>query len=521
MNWKNSRLRPLWAALSGALLWTAFPPLDWGWAAWLALTPLYFAVRGAAPRAAARLSYGAGAVYWVGTLYWLHPVTIPGWLLLALYSALYFIPFGMFLARATARPAGTIRNLGLMLGGALVWAGGEQLRSALFTGWPWNPLAVSQHANLGVLQGVAWGGPPFVSALIVWANLGFSTAWERWRGAAFRGGATRVHAEMAAVVLAVGAASFGGWAALRRLPPPDRAVRVALIQPAISQYRKWTPEFVDHIYGRLENLSRAALRAGAPDLLVWPETAVPEEVRTAERPYALVRALTTEHGVPLLLGSLDLELRDGGREHWFNSAALIGGDGLLTKVYDKQHRVLFGEYMPLEDRLPFMKSLSPVGMSISSGTNQTLFTLPGRDLTFAAPICFEDVIRPVMRAFARRGAQLFVNLTNDAWYDGTAGAAQHFNNSLPRAIETRRPLVRCANSGITGWIDARGAVRARLPNTGPDGRPAAGFQTLEITYRATPPVTLYARLGDVFGWGAALIGAGWLAALEHRARRVI
>ncbi|MBU4460330.1 MAG: apolipoprotein N-acyltransferase [Verrucomicrobia bacterium] len=499
------------AALSGGLMFAAFPPLEWSACAWVALIPLFWAVRGLDPRHAVRPAFVAGAVFWLPSLFWVGCVTWAGWAILSLYCALYTIPPAMVFAwlqsgRVRAWPAS---RLLLLVASAAAWVGWEHLRGVLFTGFAWNFIGVSQHANPLFAQHAEWGGAAAVSALVVWVNAAGVLVLE---GFAVRGGLRQTRPEVAFGFLVMTAAAFGGWRMLARLPEPDGAVRLGLVQPAIPQYEKWTEEFWDAMYGRLGVLSRAALHA-RPDLVVWPETAVPDNLRDNEGVLALVAGIVS-NGVPLLAGGIDTSRTDDGELLSFNTSYLIGPGPAIRDTYDKQHLVLFGEFVPFARWLPALRRLTPIEYDVSPGRRSTVFRLARPGTAFSAMICFEDTIASMARRFVRDGARFLIVQTNDAWFDGTWGPRQHMIQSVFRAIETRTPLVRCGNSGVTCWIDPAGRIggaggerTGSLPVMGSDGRPASGFLTVEVPFHSTAPAepTFFLRHGPVFGWAMALL----------------
>ncbi len=498
------------AALSGGLLFAAFPPLEWAACVWIALIPLFAAVRGLSPRRAAGPAFLSGAVFWLPSIVWVGCVTWAGWAILALYCALYTIPPAVVFAwlqseRVRAWPASRMLFL---VGTTAAWTGWEHLRGVWFSGFAWNFIGVSQYANLMIAQHAEWGGAAAVSALVVWVNAAGALMLENL---ATRGGLRRSRPEVALGFLVVTAAAFGGWRMLARLPEPDGAVRFGLVQPAIPQYEKWTLEFWDSMYGRLDTLSRAALHA-RPDIIVWPETAVPEDLRRSERIVAMVAGIVS-NGVPLLAGGIDSERTDAGELLSYNTSFLIGPGPGIWETYDKQHLVLFGEYVPFAKWLPWLRRLTPIEYDVSPGRKTTVFRLREPAVPFSVMICFEDTLAPMARRFVRAGARLVVVQTNDAWFDGTWGPRQHMIQSVFRAIESRVPVVRCANSGFTCWIAPTGRVGGEggertgsLPLTGTDGRPASGFLTAEVPVRTDgAPSTFFLRHGPVFGWAMAVL----------------
>lgn len=513
------------AAASGLLLATAFPPLEWGWAAWIALVPLLAAVRGGGVRAAARLGFLAGAAFWLPSIFWLTRVTVVGWALLSLYCALYTVPFAVcaaWLTRPGAEEAPAWRLRALLILTA-AWTGFEFLRSVLFTGFAWNPLAVSQYRNLMLIQHAEWGGTAAVSALVAWVNVTAALALLGF--ARRRAGAVRFQPEVSLGLLVVVLAAFGGWRLLARVPEPDARARLALVQPAVPQYAKWDEAFVDRLYADLRTLSVAAAR-GDPDLLVWPETAVPDELRASDAACDVVRAATS-NGVTLLAGAIDGERTDAGEALYYNTSFLLAPGLRILDKYDKQHLVIFGEYVPLARWLPFLKTFTPIVYYITPGRVPTVFRTERPPGAFSVMICFEDTVAALARDFVRRGARMLITQTNDAWFDPSSGSRQHMLHCVFRCVENRVPVARCSNSGVTCWIDATGRIGGdkgesggSLPTGRSDGAAPQGFLAAEVPYRATPgPATFYTRHGDVFGWAMAAAALLSLAAALWPARR--
>ncbi|MDZ4199540.1 MAG: apolipoprotein N-acyltransferase [Kiritimatiellia bacterium] len=497
---RNRRLfRIFGALLSGALLFAAFPPLEWSALAWIAWVPLVFSVRNRGAREAARLGILAGLVFWMCSIHWLTRVTAAGWFGLTLYSSLYFVPFCVFVAGWTRKMGMTspVACLGLVLGGTFVWTGSESLRYVLFTGFPWNAAGVSQYANIPLIQIASVGGVFAVTAMILLANLGTVCLLAQLRSER----KTAMSVFSLTLLAVVGVSLFGMQSARRRLPPDDQ-VRIALIQPAISQYEKWTPAFMRLIYDRLRTLSETALRAGRPDLLVWPETAVPESIMLGGESYELVRDLSAK-GTPMLVGSVETALGRNGVPGYFNRSLLLGPDVSVLGYYDKQHLVLYGEYVPFSEQFPILRSLTPMESDVTAGAGPVALQLPGKSLLFSVLICFEDAIPRLGRTAARAGARMLINQTNDAWFDVSSASRQHWAQAVFRCVETRLPMARCGNTGLTGWIDeigrpggsgARGS--GLLPHVSPEGEMLSGFLTVEIPYRASAPrLPFYVRQG--------------------------
>lgn len=530
------------ALSSGLLLAASFPPLEWSNAAWVALVPLLLVVRFATVRASLVAGFVGGAVFWLLTLAWLTHVTVAGWIVLALYSALYIAAFcglaGWCMRRVgTGRPA---RNAGLLLALPVLWVGLELLRSVLCTGFPWNLLGVCQYRNIAIIQVAECGGVYAVSALVVLVNAGLTLTLLRYvhafrarrnyfealrrKAAGNRAGAeparpsapmhVRGHLEML-VALGIVLASFvWGLRAQRRRLPHAPNFDVVAVQPNIPREEKWTEDMTRTIHDRLRHWSRL-LQGLGPDLIVWPETALPDCVRLSAGSHELVRNLVQD-GTPILAGSMDM-LECEGREEWYNSAFLFDTNGCIAAKYDKQHLVMFGEYVPLEPLFPFLRALTPVNGSFVPGTESTVFRLG--DVAFSALICFEDALPWLARRFVRAGARLLVNQTNDAWFDVSAASRQHMTHCVFRCVENRVPAIRAANTGVTCAIDRTGRIRRVLTDESGNVRVGGAILLRVAVPGPEYELTFYARYGDVFA-GACLVAVaglcGWILVLTRR-----
>lgn len=498
---KFSRLRA-WlpefaAALTGALLSASFAPLQSSESAWIALAPLLIACRFVdGRREVFRLGFLAGTVFWITSIWWISRVTYAGWLGLAFYCSLYIAVFalaaGLWLRRFGHERLGA--NIGFMFFAACAWAGLELMRSTFATGFAWNPLGVSQYKNVAILQGAAWGGVYVVSALIVWVNAGLALTIMRYIK---RGGlwGRRPHIELMLAFLILALAFFGGARRARAQKPGSVTLRVALIQTGIPQDDKWDTNTITTIYQRLGDLTSTALRTGPLDLIVWPETALPDDVRYSEASYNVVYNLAT-NGVPILVGTMDTQWPEDGMAVYFNSSFLFDSEGIVQGTYNKRHLVPFGEYVPLRRALPFLTAMTPIEESFSAGDTSTVFRLDN-GAAFSVLICFEDTIAGLARDSVRGGARLLINQTNDAWFDPSSASRQHMAQCVLRVIETGVPAVRVANTGVSCYINQRGLVESELS----DGSASAafpGFKTVEIRLPSDDfQPTFYVRHGEV------------------------
>lgn len=492
---------------SFVLLNLSFPPYvraD-GFPVWVALVPMLVAARIEGYRRLALtswlLGWGAGAI----SVFWLRHVSPAALLALGLYLSFYppvFLVGWKFLDRRLGLPAA--------LSVPILWVPLEYVRSFLLSGFPWFYLGHSLYRNLPLIQVADLVGAYGVSALVAAVNGvgadalrlvlplagGVEAPKRGWRNVAF---------SALGVALALILTAGYGYLRLQQVSVTD-GPRVALIQGNIPQSLKFTGSDKE-IFETHRRLSLASL-AQKPDLVIWPETMLPglyhsglNRFITAEQNFALedrVKSLLGELGRPLLAG---VRSAVGYRESFrqANSAILLLPDGQVAAKYDKVHLVVFGEYVPLLRYFPFFKSFVPYELGLQAGTSQTVFTLPwpGQPFRFGVLVCYEDTLPYLARGLAREGVDCLVNITNDGWFKDSPELDQHVIASVFRAVETRKPVVRAANTGITSIISPRGEEVARLrdPATGRD-REVAGYLVHPVPLPPASGPTVYVRWGD-------------------------
>ncbi|WP_076533552.1 apolipoprotein N-acyltransferase [Roseovarius nanhaiticus] len=467
-------------------------------AAFAGLYGLY--IRAATWRRAAWLGLAGGAGYFALALSWIvEPFLIDiarhGWMapFALLLSAVGFALFWA-LAQGVARalmPGG----VGWMRGAALVWIASltlcEALRGWLLTGFPW---AQPGHAliDTAMLGWSAVGGALPLTALVLGAAVAL---WHVARGRRL-----------------MGAAALAGFAALYAVAPMlDRAPAPAadapiirIVQPNVPQEQKWDPAYMGFHYDRQMDLTAAP---GTPDLIVWPETALPVLLNRAEETLRDIAAAA--RGVPMVLG---VQRADGAR--YYNSMILTDGAGRQTALYDKHHLVPFGEYMPLGDlaaRFGLRGLAQQYGNGYSAGPGPQMMDLGA--LGRAVPlICYEGVFaRDVAGAPGR--ADMLLLLTNDAWFGEVSGPYQHLAQARLRSAEQGLPMIRAANTGVSAMIDAAGQITAQI------SLGEAGY--IDAALPPPAPPTPYARTGD---WPALLLLALMAivpAALQRRKNRTL
>jgi apolipoprotein N-acyltransferase len=540
-----------WAAagLSAGLLELPFPlagPMP-PWRsvfAWFGLVPLIWAIL-SIPQSGQRhplrraflIAYLCGFLWYLGNCYWIRdtmshygdmPPLAPTLLLIgfSLVLGLYFGLFGLGLA-LVRRATGSTR---LALAFApFLWTGLE-LAAARITSVPWDQLGYSQVDN-GIMTPLApWTGVYGISFVLVAANAFLAEGWIAKRPQLW----TRSRSEwlkldlLAGVWMLIWFLGLGGIEVMPRAAPTTATA--VLIQPNldVGSANNWQgPEWDRHIaeFTRLAGEQCKTYIAGIPqngaptgeiicppypthpDLVAWPESPAPyfgDDPRFREA----MQSIAAVAHAPMIVGGIGMELsnQDQGKDqNWndYNSAFIVGVDGERVGRYDKIHLVPFGEYIPFQNLLTFAHKLTGRVGLFTRGTERNAFLLPtqsGGSHRYGVFICYEAVFADEVRQFARHGAEVFVNISDDGWYGDTSAPWQHLNMARMRAIENRRWLLRDTNSGITAVIDPYGRVRQSIPRHQTDALPA------EFAFRND--ITFYTAHGDVFAWLCAVLSLG-------------
>lgn len=495
------------AALSGVCLTAAFPPFDVKFIALPALTPLMILCWFASPRQAFWLGALTGIVAWFPSIWWLAHVTWAGMIGVGLYCALYTAAFACAAALSLRLPRmrGRLWSFGPLLAWPAMWVAFEFLRGTLLTGFPWNPLGNALYRNLFVAQAAELGGVYLLSYLPALTSAGLAITAVRFFND--RRKASRVpHFELWLSVIILALVFHAGRYRFKQFQSRSANITIAAVQPNIPQSLKWNDSFGPIIYDRLETGMRMAMAKGKPDLIIWPETALPDYVLYNRGSFDFVTNFLAE-ATPLLVGSLHYTMKDEQACHYNSSFLFLPGQEGEPERYDKRHLVLFGEYVPFEKYCRLLRWFTPIEGNITPGERDTIFWLPGTRQFFAALICFEDVFPAIARRMVLSGARMLVNQTNDAWFDPSPASMQHMAHSVIRAIENRVPVARSANSGITCVIDRTGQVLGSIPKAATNDAPAdCLFQGLFVP-DAGMQLSFYTRYGDWFAWLCVILSA--------------
>ena len=507
---------PLWGLLAGVLcvvFWVlSIPPFEFAEAAYIAFLPLIlWLYTQPSRRLCVAVAMGTGWVAWFAILIWLRHVTFFGTVGLSAILAGIFTLWVLlvhWLLPLVANRSFLIRALAFA-GMAGAWVVLEWSRTWFLWGFPWAPLSLSQWERPVVLQIAAWTGAYGLSFLLIYFNFCVAQTlrnrvvikkrklWSGWFS-------LDLYVAMALLGLCI-------FVFLKTLPQRGSDVTLftaAVVQPYIAPELKWDEA---REVENLEILERQTQFVASleSDLVLWPEAATPWPVMGYSHMQQRVEALVDDIDKPILMGNLAV---DRETELWYNGTFLVEPEAGLSDVfYVKRELVPFGEFVP--SYLSFIQKVVPVGGSFVPGTEPGLIemTFGENTVKIGSLVCYEDVFPSLARESAQAGAQVFFVATNNAWYGEEGGAPQHAAHSVLRAVENRRPVMRCGNGGWSGWIDCFGTIRDVLYDEhGSVYFRGGGTYTVVHYQEWMPQQSFYTRHGD---WFVALSGGFVLAAL--------
>ncbi|HUO77005.1 MAG TPA: apolipoprotein N-acyltransferase [Thermodesulfovibrionales bacterium] len=486
------------AAISGLLLFASFPTIDLFPLAWIALVPLMLSLWDKGPRAAFFSGLLTGTLYFFGTLYWIyHSITYYGSvpfiisvvlvLLLSLYLGLYVGLFALVFSlkiRHTRLPA--------LILAPVFWVTLEFIRSYALTGFPWASIGYSQYRFLYGIQYADITGVYGVSFLVLAVNSAIADFFilKRRRAEMPLYSVSYTFISYAVFfLLLLTLFPYSYWRIHQQRP--GNPVRVSIIQGNIEQDKKWQPGYQDEVMRIYKELTTKAT-ASTPSLVIWPETSVPfyfgyDTARSRD----LVEFQRRINSY-LLFGSVMVKSPPAKRQpvQLTNSAVLLDPEGNISYVYDKIHLVPFGEYVPLRSIFFFLDKLV-AGIGDYEPGNRVIKANTGIG-SFGTFICYEIIFPGLVRKCFSKDGDFMVTITNDAWFGRTSGPFQHFSMAVFRAIENRKPVLRAANTGISGYIDSNGKV---LMSTSLFERRE---ETVEMTTDSSR--SFYSKYGDIFSY---------------------
>jgi apolipoprotein N-acyltransferase len=520
----SALFRPLLAVISGIILALAFTPYELSLLSWVAFIPLLYAIERCGPLKVFAIAWLQELVFcitsgsWVfSTLHEYARLSVARSLIEFTILCLMLAVFGA-LATAIAKVVSKRLSVPMVLTFPIAWTAGEWMRTKLPFSFPWNLLGYAAYRDIHLIQFAEFSGVYGISALIIFVNVGI---YEFLFGAGTV--AARRGILVSSIAILIVALLFGAMRVAQiDSAPAAGSLRVALISGGLPPARVHTS------ISRAESFdlyrSNTQLTLGLhPDLVVWPECAAMYIFQPDGR-YSIIMAedaayrrslveLARNSDTPILFGSLAFR-QAHGKVTMLNRAYLLSPTGEVAGYYDKIKLVPFGEYLPMQGLLASHMTTITNVRNLEGGDVDSLFKVGAVKL--AVRICYESVFPDLTRRAIEAGADILVNITNDAWY-GKIGAEQALAMTAMRAVETKRPVIRVANQGFSAVISPVGRIEICSPFSIPAGVVrSVGWSSGQ---------TIYVRVGDIFAQSCVgltlaglLLGAliGLLAPSPHK-----
>lgn len=505
----------LWTIVSGVLLGFSFPNFSFWFLAYFFLVPLFFISERYNYKITFLSGVIAGLIGYTIILYWIYPTVVEntnsvvqGFIsifLLACYLSLYlaiFLVLHKFIFFLLHIPI-----LSPIVSSAL-WVSLEYLRTHLFTGFPWAVIGYSQWNNLVVSQISDLTGVYGVSFFVVCVNITIYQLLKNVRALKKASAETastekiiedtvglRKH-EVPNIILIFFVLIYG---IVKLFSEPghysaDTAashnyLKIAVIQPNIDQYKKWDKNYYIEVTKKIKALVIHTAKSFGPEVILWPETAVPD-ITTSPQIHSWLKDAVVESSRFNLVGGF---FQKEGKV--YNSAFLLSPAGEMRYIHKKTHLVPFGEFVPFRKFLePYFEVFNFMG-DLKRGTGYT--TMSVNDKRFSALICSENLFPDIVRRFVRNGAKAVVVITNDAWFGRTSAAFQHFTFNVFRAIENRRFVVQSANTGVSGVVSPSGKIL----------KATEIFKDAHFSFDVSlmSEKTFYTEFGDIFANGCFML----------------
>jgi len=486
MNFFKKYQNLLLSVLTGLLAVLAFPKADLFFLAWVAFIPLIHVVLKENLKKSLLYGFVSGFVFSALGLYWLVPMlhfNLGSYFQAFLASGLLWIYLALYWA-AWATLVNLVKHFSpkkyitplVVISAPVIWVLLEYVRTYFLTGFPWMLLGYSQYKFLEVIQIAEIAGVYGVSFLLILLNVLFYFWAVKSNGRKFL---------YAAIAVLAAVCVFGFFRVEKFKFYGEQIFKAAVIQPNVDQYKKWDDNYKNEILAGLKSLSAEA--AGLkPDLIVWPEAVLPNMDKQS---FDAVKASQIS-GAMNILSSVYIQPR-GMLSNWadaYNAVFILDKNNNIVFVHEKNHLVPFGEFVPFRKYLErYFGVLNNFG-DISRGIDAEVFT--NGTLYVGSLICSENFFPDIARRFVLNGARVLTNHTNDAWFFDTAAPHQHFIMNIFRAVETRKPVIVSANSGVSGVIESSGRIIQRTPVS----------KTLVFSeeFLQNQYLSFYARHGDVF-----------------------
>ncbi|MEA1986263.1 MAG: apolipoprotein N-acyltransferase, partial [Candidatus Marinimicrobia bacterium] len=375
-----------------------------------------------------------------------------------------------------------------------LWTSVEFIRSFGVFAFPWNSLGNSQISNLPFLQIADIGGIYLITFIIFFVNILLYKSI-----ISVKNNSTKYKKYIFAIILLLAIPFIYGTIILNTDFKISEDITFRIIQPNYGSNEKWEIKNRKDVFHNLLTLS---MKKGVDsiDVIVWPESATPVHIRTSKYRTELER-LVQNTGKILITGSPDYHF-ENGEAIFSNSIFCFEKNSGIVSRYDKEHLVPMGEFVPFSNKFESLKKINLGQANFIPGKNNKLFTILDKEIILSPMICFESIFPQLAIKRVRDGAKYHLLLTNDSWFGNSLGPYQHASQSIVRAVESKRALVRCANTGISMAITPKGIVKEKIMLN------KKGFFDIKLkTFSFTP---LYVKFGNWFAVFCIIISIGIL-----------
>ncbi|HEY2900834.1 MAG TPA: apolipoprotein N-acyltransferase [Polyangia bacterium] len=496
------------SGLAAVAMFLAAPTANLWPLMWLAMVPqIHVALTSATPKRAFLHGWLTGIIANTAGFWWMRELlerfghmpaveAIPIMMLLTSYQGLEFALFSWGVYRVRQRT-----QWPMVVVAPLVMVAIELCTPQIFPFY----LAITQAWIPAVIQIADLTGPLGVTFVLLATNGGIYDAWTRWRAGEKRAARRPliVVAALIAFTLVYGQLRIHQVDARRAAAPKAKA---GLVQANVGILEKWDPAEFARLLDTHQRLSVELVARGA-DLVVWPESSYPYALRrdiTHDFPEDDPRRIARGFDKPLVFGAVTMSAgprKTRADRYPYNTALMRAEGGAITAKFDKVFLMLFGEYIPFYDQIPWFTKIFPEASNFNRGTEPASlpFSVAGRSYRLGPLICYEDIIPGFTRRVANLDPNLFVNITNDAWFGRTAEPHQHLALAVFRSVEHRLEMLRAVNTGVSAHIDAVGRVVQQTASVDPAVEPPPQPVTLLAEVALLDGGGIYRYVGDLFG----------------------
>jgi apolipoprotein N-acyltransferase len=491
------------AALSGIMLTAAFPKTGFDFLAWFALVPLILAINKSntvfITGCLAGLIHQISLVYWLVTAMHVYGnlpffTSVPLLILLCMYLSVFTGLFCVLVKKLCRKPWH-------LIWAPFFWVALEYLRSLTQFAFPWELLGYSQYLKLPLIQiaditgvyGISWLIMLFNVAIVCFLLYTTKQTWNQLKVSN-----RLVYAFLGCVILFF--VIFLTYGLVRMyginqiIQTSQKQMKVGVVQGNINQAVKWDEKFRKQTIQKYIQLSMSEKHRDA-DLIVWPETAVPIYIQQETALSQKLKSFINKQTSAFLIGGLRYDRSEIGQWQFYNSSFLLIPQKTTWQTYDKAHLVPYGEYIPFQTVFPFIKRIVQGVGDFSEGT--LIEPLKFEQWAIGPQICYEILFPELSRKLVQNGADILVNITNDAWYGHSSAPYQHFSMIVFRAVENKRSLARSANTGISGFINPFGKIISASE--------IFSDANLNVNLPVLNDLTFYCQFGDVFAIFCCLI----------------